>query len=67
MLPSLLIPLPSRSPKLTPCTSSSALVLKDASIAPASVPVASRVDWLDAGAHATVAVQLISFVSITKH
>lgn len=33
-------------------------------MAPASVPVTRRVDWLDAGAQARVAVHLISLVSI---
>ncbi len=34
-------------------------------MAPASVAVASRVDWHVAGAQATVAVHLISFVTIS--
>jgi len=35
-------------------------------MAPAKVPVTSLVDWLDAGAQATVAVEVISFVSIHR-
>lgn len=62
--PSLVSPDPSRSPKLNSWTSNSAFVLKEASIAPAKVPVTRRVDWLDAGAQATVATWLISFVSM---
>lgn len=63
VLPTLTRPLPADfSAKFTSQISSSALVLKLASMAPAKVPVAIYVDWLEAGPQATVAVLLISLV-----